>query len=138
MPLDRGEFDALLRERLDPFGALIRQLQGEVPCFVGDPGQPPFLNGWVNFGGSGQRLHFYRAGMEVAVMGQVKSGPTSVESPVFQLPDPKYFPAEVVTVPTISVSGTYTYLKIGTDGAVMVYSTSALFVGVSTRYHVNG
>lgn len=28
MPIDRGEFDLLLQERMEPFAALIRQLQG--------------------------------------------------------------------------------------------------------------
>lgn len=89
---------------------------------VGAAGEPPFTNGWVNYGGGYGSVSFrkFPDGI-VRVKGAVKNGP--INSSAFTLPvgyrppNARYFPAQSQTGGTPVAGGVY----VDVDGTVSPY-----------------
>jgi hypothetical protein len=91
--------------------AMVRQLQGEGWHEVGAAGEPPFLNGWANFGSSYDTLAFRMPRPDVvAFKGSAKGGaPTG--PPMFTLPV-GYRPLKDRRLTGVVASGGLTYAAL--------------------------
>jgi hypothetical protein len=119
VPVERGEVQQILDDRMRQYDSLIRQLQGGAWHNVGDPDEPPFEQSWVNYGSIQAPLRFRRAGLDVHLEGYIKSGNALATARVFTLPD-GFRPAYSNTYPVTNGSGQAATLDIDPAGSVFV------------------
>jgi hypothetical protein len=104
---------------LDPKGFVPRSVLAEAPRSIGDPGQPAFENGWVNFGAGAIPASFYlTADGHVHIQGLVATG--TVATNVFTLPV-GYRPGATFNLITMTNPGAVAAarIQIKTDGSVV-------------------
>ena len=83
---------------------------------IGDSGEPTFLSGWINYGGSNFICGFRKIDNQVFIRGVIKSG--TVGQAVFTLPI-GYRPPSVQRVPCVS-GDAYAQINVTTTGDVKV------------------
>jgi hypothetical protein len=59
----------------------------EAERYVGDPDQPVFENGWVNFGGGNGTARFWRDPLGVVHLAGIVKNPSAVANTIFTLPE---------------------------------------------------
>ncbi len=103
--------------------------------YVGDTGEPAFLNGWTNYGGSGGSAKFRKdAAGNVFISGLIKSGTVTLTA--FTLPD-GYRPSELVIF-AVQSNGSLGRMDIDSVGNVLVVSGSNSYFSLECSFNVGG
>lgn len=125
----QGNFDALKQEF--PLGR--RHMAIEQPHVVGDPGEPAFQNGWVNWDAtlfSATRFWKDPMGM-VHVEGLVKSG--TILTTVFQLP-PGYRPLVSIPPRPATSNSVHGEVRVSAAGDVVAQTGSNVYFSFEINF----
>jgi hypothetical protein len=107
--------DPVTRQQMAVF--LVR-LSGETAHVVGTTGEPPFENGWTNFGGPWSTAGFFKDGLGfVHLKGTIRAGATGNGNTAFTLPV-GYRPAESLFLPVGGSLSAGLSLQVQQDGTI--------------------
>jgi hypothetical protein len=115
--------DPVTRQQMAVF--LVKVVASEAFHIVGTAGEPPFENGWVNFGGSFSTAGFFKDALGIVHLKGTITGTSGTTA--FTLPA-GYRPAENLFMPMAGTFPNAALLEIFTDGRVEpLHNTGGVF-----------
>ncbi len=137
MIADPSRFDIWLQRNLE----IIRHwMYTDDWHWVGTAGEPAFLNGWANWGGTTEDVAFrFQGHNRLALIGHVTGGPNG-DSAVFQLPDSSYYPNKDAEFPAMVHKGSGVEMaaaELHQDGTFQLHGISAAMTHVSMHVLIN-
>ena len=95
---------------------------------------PTLLNSWVDFGSPYQTARFRREGNTVHIEGLIKSGTTTITTPIFVLPD-EYRPYGDLII-GVAINGGGGSVAVTSAGSVQAWVVSPTWTSLTCSFQV--